>query len=91
MNTSKSFQAKFEPEKTQTHRENVNYRPGMAFMRMLSAFGPFVYLLMISGRIICSGVSGTAKRLSFSLGTSYSISFKRVIDSVAKPIFLKKA
>lgn len=52
--------------------------------------GPFEYLLIIKGKIICNGVNGTAKRPSFSRGTPYSISLSTVIDSVANAIYIKK-
>jgi hypothetical protein len=48
----------------------------MALIKKSNGFGPFVYLLINSGRMICSGASGTASRPSFSLGTPASISFR---------------
>ncbi len=65
----------------------VNYRPGIAFINKLSGSGPFVYLLITKGNIICNGINGTAKRPSFSRGTPYSINLITVIDSVAKAIY----
>jgi hypothetical protein len=52
------------------------YLNGMALIKKSNGFGPFVYLLINSGRMICSGASGTASRPSFSLGTPASMSFK---------------
>ena len=41
----------------------------MDLMKKLKGYGPLVYLLIKSGKRICSGVNGTDKSASFSLGT----------------------
>jgi len=36
----------------------------MALIKKSNGFGPFVYLLINSGRMICSGASGTASQVA---------------------------
>lgn len=45
--------------------------------------GPAVYLLMISGRMICIGIMGIANRASVSFFIPASINFKPVMESAA--------
>lgn len=50
--------------------------------------GPAVYFEIISGKMICNGIMGTAIKANFSLGKPASISFKLVTASQAeKPIY----
>ena len=59
----------------------------MALNNNVSGSGPFVFLLITNGKIICNGIKGIAKRLSFSRGTPYSINLIMVIASVANAIY----
>lgn len=46
-------------------------------MKKLNGSGPLVYLLIKSGKTICNGVNGTAKRPNCSFGTPAKLIFIR--------------
>ena len=55
----------------------------MAFRNIFIGLGPAVYLLMISGRIICIGTIGTANNARVSFGIPASMSFRPERESAA--------
>ena len=56
---------------------------GMAFRNTSIGLGPAVYLLIISGRIICIGTIGTANNARVSFGIPASMSFRPDSESAA--------
>lgn len=53
----------------------------------MSGVGPLVSLLTIRGRTTSNGVNGMARRTKFSLGTPFSINFKKDNELTAKATF----
>jgi hypothetical protein len=56
-------------------------------MKKFRGLGPFVYLLINNGSMICNGVRGTANKPSFSFGTPASINLRNDMESVANAIY----
>jgi hypothetical protein len=59
------------------------YLNGIARRNTSMGVGPAVYLLMISGRMICIGIMGIANRARVSFFIPDSINFKPVMESAA--------
>ena len=60
------------------------YLKGIAFKKIFIGWGPDVYFDINSGRIICTGIKGTAIIAIFSFGIPASINFNPVTASEAE-------